>query len=244
VSADGKRAHDLLSDQNAYLVGMLKRAGVEHEAQQVSARIQSAQTAEIHHRMKNMLTMVAAIVRQTMRGAATLAEAETAISVRLLAMSRAHDILLKVNTGAASLRGIVDGAMEQHISTAANVSLAGEEIALTPTAVLPLALILNELSTNAAKYGALSTSTGQVSLRWASDTATDSFFLWWEEKGGPPVCAPQDRGFGSRLLECAIPGQLGGEGHLSFPAAGVRYALRAKMAKIAYREPILAAAAE
>lgn len=241
MSAEAKGAHDQLFNRNAYLVAMLKQAGIKHEAQEVSARMQVALTAEIHHRMKNMLTMVAAIVRQTMRGAASLEEAERAISVRLLAMSRAHDILLKVDTGPASLSAVVEGAMEQHIATAAHLSIAGEEIAVAPAAVLPLTLILNELSTNAAKYGALSTSTGRVSLRWGCDTATDSFFLWWEESGGPPVCAPRDRGFGSRLLECAIPGQLGGEGHLSFPAAGVRYALRASMAKIAYREPVLAA---
>jgi two-component sensor histidine kinase len=244
VSAERESAHDVLSEHNAYLAALLKQAGVEHEAQQVSARIQASLTAEIHHRMKNMLTMVAAIVRQSMRGATTLAEAETSVSVRLQAMSRAHDILLKVNTGAACLSSIVGGAMEQHIATASHVSVAGEEIAVTPAAVVPLALILNELSTNAAKYGALSISAGRVSLRWAIDAATDSFFLWWEEKDGPPVCAPRDRGFGSRLLECAIPGQLGGEGHLSFPTSGVRYTLRAEMAKIAYREPLLAAAAE
>jgi two-component sensor histidine kinase len=243
MSAKGIGAHNFLLNQNANLVAMLKQAGIEHEAQMVSARMQVALTAEIHHRMKNMLTMVVAIVRQTMRGAASLDEAEKAISVRLLAMSRAHDILLKINTGAASLSAIVEGAMEQHIATVAHVCVKGEEFAVAPTAVLPLALILNELSTNAAKYGALSTSAGRVSLRWECDAATDSFFLWWEESGGPPVCAPQDRGFGSRLLECAIPGQLDGEGHLSFGTAGVRYALRAAMAKIAYRGPIPAAAA-
>ncbi|HJR57204.1 MAG TPA: sensor histidine kinase [Rhizomicrobium sp.] len=232
-----------LSNQNATLVEMLKQAGVEHEAQIVSARIQGALTAEIHHRMKNMLTMVAAIVRQTMRGAASLAEAEKSISVRLLAMSRAHDVLLKLDTRSASLTGIVGGAMEQHVATAAHVSITGEEMDVNPAAVLPLALILNELSTNATKYGALSSEAGRVSLRWTCDCETDSFFLWWEEKGGPPVAAPRDRGFGSRLLECAIPGQLGGEGHLSFPLTGVRYALRAKMAKIAWRESALEAMA-
>ena len=117
-----------LSDQNAHLVKMLKQAGVEHDAQLVSARIQGVLTAEIHHRMKNMLTMVVAIVRQTMRGAASLVDAEKSISVRLLAMSRAHDMLLKLDTSSASLVGIVTGAMEQHVTTASRVSVLGEEI--------------------------------------------------------------------------------------------------------------------
>lgn len=146
------------------------------------------------------------------------------------------------DTRSASLAGIVDGAMEQHVAVASHVSIMGEEMDVNPSAVLPLALILNELSTNATKYGALSTDAGRVSLRWACASEAKSFFLWWEESGGPPVVTPGQRGFGSRLLECAIPAQLGGEGHLSFPLTGVRYALRASLTKIAWRKPALEAA--
>jgi two-component sensor histidine kinase len=84
-----------LSVRNARLVAMLKQAGLEREAEKLSAAIQGALTEEIHHRTKNLLTAVTAIVRQTLRSAATLADAEKSISARLLAMSKAHDALLR-----------------------------------------------------------------------------------------------------------------------------------------------------
>ena len=84
-----------LTARNTYLTEMLKQAGLDAQARDVAERIQTVLTDEIHHRMKNMLTMVTAIVRQSMRASASLVEAEAAISLRLLAMARAHDLLLK-----------------------------------------------------------------------------------------------------------------------------------------------------
>ena len=112
-----------LTAQNAYLTEMLKQAGLDAEARDVAERIQTVLTDEIHHRMKNMLTMVTAIVRQSMRTATNLADAEAAISVRLLAMARAHDLLLKADWKSASLFAVVQGAVLQH-DTAASPSLA------------------------------------------------------------------------------------------------------------------------
>jgi two-component sensor histidine kinase len=136
---------------------------------------------------------------------------------------------------------MIGEAMEQHVANPSQVNIAGEEMALLPSAVLPLSLVLNELSTNATKYGAFSVAAGRVSLRWAYDREADYFFLWWEEMEGPPVTEPNARGFGSRLLERAIPRQLGGEGRLSFAATGVCYELKVAMANIAYRGPSEAA---
>src|SRR5258708_5543415 len=103
-----------LTVQNAYLTKMLVQAGLDAEAQVVAARIQSVLTNEIHHRMKNMLTMVTAIVRQSMRSAINIPDAEAAISARLVAMARAHDLLLKAELQSASLLGVIVGAIEQH----------------------------------------------------------------------------------------------------------------------------------
>src|ERR1700710_1300852 len=96
--------------QHAYLTEMLKQAGLDAQAQAVAQRIQVVLTDEIHHRMKNMLTMVTAIVRQSMRSAGSLVEAESAISTRLIAMARAHDMLLKADLKSAGLRAVVQGA--------------------------------------------------------------------------------------------------------------------------------------
>ena len=211
--------------QNAYLTEMLKQAGLDAEARDVAQRIQAVLTDEIHHRMKNMLTMVTAIVRQSMRSATSLVEAESAISTRLIAMARAHDMLLKADLKSAGLAGVVAGAVAQHNSADGNIVITGEVMQVTPSAILPLTLILNELCTNATKYGALSLPGGTVALRWTLDAVRGVFFLTWVEQGGPLVRPPGARSFGSRLLEDAIPRQLGGFGQLSFPVSGVCFSL-------------------
>lgn len=218
--------------QNAYLTDMLRQAGLNAEAKEVEQRIQSVLTDEIHHRMKNMLTMVTAIVRQSMRSATNLVEAESAISARLIAMGRAHDLLLKTDLKSAGLRGIIAAAVAQHNSTSGSIHVTGEEIEVTPAAILPLTLILNELCTNAIKHGALSVPDGRVTLRWGLDATQAALVLRWVEKNGPLVRPPANRSFGSRLLEEAIPRQLGGFGELSFPLTGAAFCLTVPLHKL------------
>ncbi len=202
---------------------MLVQAGLDAEAQVVAARIQSVLTDEIHHRMKNMLTMVTAIVRQSMRSATSLADAEAAISTRLIAMAKAHDLLLKAELKSARLGTVIHGAIEQHDTAQGRISVQGSDVDIVPSAILPLTLILNELCTNATKYGALSRAGGSVALTWALQTG--QLTLRWIEQGGPAVAPPGARSFGTRLIEDALPRQLGGRGHLAFPVSGVEFEL-------------------
>ena len=218
--------------QNAYLTEMLRQAGLDAEARDVAERIQAVLADEIHHRMKNMLTMVTAIVRQSMRSAKSLAEAEGAISTRLIAMARAHDLLFKADLKSAALSVVIDGAVAQHNSAVGCIAVSGTEMQVMPSAILPLTLIINELCTNATKYGALSQTGGEVSLSWAQDRARGSFIMTWKEKNGPIVRVPNARNFGSRLLEEAIPRQLGGFGQLSFPMAGAEFFLTLPLGKM------------
>ncbi len=219
-----------LTAQNAYLTEMLKQAGLDAEARDVAERIQTVLTDEIHHRMKNMLTMVTAIVRQSMRAADSLGEAEAAISVRLLAMARAHDLLLKADWKSAGLLAVVKGAIEQHDTAATRIVVKGEPLQITSAAILPLTLILNELCTNATKYGALSRDAGDVEIGWT--TADAALVLRWVEKGGPMVVARERKSFGSKLIEEALPRQLGGTGHLDFLADGVVFTLTLPLARL------------
>jgi two-component sensor histidine kinase len=218
--------------RNAYLTEMLKQAGLDAEARDVAERIQSVLTDEIHHRMKNMLTMVTAIVRQSMRSATNLVDAESAISARLIAMARAHDLLLRAELKSARLSAVIQGAVEQHNTAAGCIDIAGDDIEIVPSAILPVALILNELCTNAAKYGALSIDGGRVALSWTRDASSGALILRWLERGGPLVGAPGRKSFGSRLLEQAIPRQLGGFGRLSFPVSGLEYVLTIPLEKL------------
>ena len=212
-----------LTARNTYLTEMLKQAGLDAQARDVAERIQTVLTDEIHHRMKNMLTMVTAIVRQSMRASASLVEAEAAISLRLLAMARAHDLLLKADWKAAGLREVISGAVAQHDTTIGRITLAGDDLQIISAAILPLTLALNELCTNAIKYGALSKDGGRVDIRWSVDA--DDFNLRWVESGGPPVTAPLRSSFGSRLIEQALPRQMGGTGHMAFAPTGVEFEL-------------------
>jgi two-component sensor histidine kinase len=223
-----------LTARNAYLTEMLKQAGLDAEARDVAERIQTVLTDEIHHRMKNMLTMVTAIVRQTMRAADSLAAAEAAIGVRLLAMAKAHDLLLKADWKSASLLNIVSGAVAQHDTAEGRILVGGTDIQVTSAAILPLTLVLNELCTNAIKYGALSQQAGRVAIGWSADAANVT--LRWAESGGPAVVPRERRSFGTRLIEDALPRQLGGTGHLTFAPGGVTFELVIPLARL---KPVL-----
>lgn len=216
--------------QNAYLTEMLKQAGLDAEARDVAQRIQSVLTDEIHHRMKNMLTMVTAIVRQSLRSADSLAVAEAAIGARLVAMAKAHDVLLKADWQAADLATVIRAAVEQHCNPAGRIAAQGEALQIVSAAILPLSLLFNELCTNATKYGALSKDDGAVTISWTTDAT--NLVLCWVEKGGPPVVPPHLKSFGVRLIESGIPRQIGGTGLLSFPPPGAVFELTVPLARL------------
>jgi two-component sensor histidine kinase len=222
-----------LTAQNAYLTEMLRQAGLDAEAQAVAARIQAVLTDEIHHRMKNMLTMVTAVVRQSMRSAANLADAEAAIGARLIAMAKAHDLLLKEDWHSAGLSSIIRGAIDQHNTAAGRIILKGAEVIVVSSSILPFSLLLNELCTNATKYGALSKEGGTVTISWEKDAEGKNLLIKWLEMGGPPVGEPGKRSFGTRLIEGGIPRQFGGAGRLLFPVSGVEFELSVPLDRIA-----------
>lgn len=215
--------NDALKAQNVYLSTLLEKAGVDAARRDIAERIQSVLTEELHHRMKNMLAVVTSIVRQSVRSATSLEEAEKAIAARLIAMGKAHDLLLKVNWKIAKLTDVVQSALDQHHAEAGRIDVSGPEIEIGSAAILPLTLVLNELCTNATKYGALSNEKGRVSLDWIRDPQEKKISFRWIEKGGPVVSPPRARGFGSRLIEEALPRQLGGTGKLGFPPTGVEF---------------------
>jgi two-component sensor histidine kinase len=212
-----------LTARNAYLTEMLRQAGLDAEARDVAERIQRVLTDELHHRMKNMLAMVAAIVRQTMRTAGSLEAAEAAIGVRLVAMAKAHDLLLKSDWKSTGLHTVLKSAVEQHDSVAGRIAVTGGDMQIVSSAILPLTLALNELCTNAAKYGALSIDAGRVDVTCRVEERMVT--ILWEESGGPPVHPPERKSLGSILIESALPRQLGGTGLLLFAPSGLSFTL-------------------
>jgi two-component sensor histidine kinase len=214
-----------LSARVESLQQLLEQAGLDAKAQVVAAQIQDVLMTEIHHRMKNMLAMVTAIVRQSLRSTVNIADAEAAICARLMAMAKAHDFLLAAGEKSASLTGVVRAAIEQHDTSLSRIIVRGDDIDIIPSSILPLSLALNELCTNATKYGALSIEAGSVTVGWVLDEADKSVRFKWIESGGPAVHAPRTKSLGTRLIEEALPRQLGGQARLVFHGTGVEFQL-------------------
>jgi two-component sensor histidine kinase len=180
---------------------------------------------ELNHRVKNSLATVQSIADQTLRGAADLQTARDAIDQRICSLARAHDLLTARNWAGADLREVVERVLEPY--AAERFHIQGEAIELSPQQALTLSMALHELATNAAKYGALSTSAGTVELSWRVESG--EFQLSWREHGGPPVAAPTRRGFGSRLLQRALMRELGGATTVIYAPEGVIFEVAAPL---------------
>ncbi|MBE7244790.1 MAG: PAS domain-containing protein [Actinomycetospora chiangmaiensis] len=178
---------------------------------------------ELAHRMKNTMAMVQAVATQTLRNAASLEAAGEALAARLLALAQAHDVLLEGSFARASLTALVAGAVSLHgDGVAGRFQVSGPELTLGPRHGMNLALMLHELGTNAAKYGALSVATGHVDIRWDVVEAEGGPVLRfrWAETGGPPVNPPTRTGFGTRLIARSLAHCFGGKAHLTYPPDG------------------------
>jgi len=216
IHKDGSEVHVSLRvspiyDENGYVVGASKIARDISERKEAE-RLQNLLIGELTHRVKNVLATVNAVVRQTLGPAAPNSQ-ESVLQARLEALSKAYDLLTISNWESASLHDIVRKAMSPYPQD--SVQVEGDEVFVNARAVLPLSLVLHELGTNAAKYGALSTDRGQVALRWSiassSDPAGAVLNLRWEERGGPSVTVPSRQGFGSRLIKAVTTSELGGD---------------------------------
>lgn len=196
---------------------------------------------ELNHRVKNTLATVQSLAIQTLRNAATLAEARDTFEARLMALAKAHDVLTREHWEAADLEKLVADAMAPHAGDIREprFRIAGPSVRLRPKAALALSMALHELATNAAKYGALSNSTGGVEISWRVVPGDPTRFqLRWAEVGGPPVEAPRRRGFGSRLIEQGLSQDLGGEVRLDFAGPGVVCMIEALLDEVAAGEGI------
>jgi PAS domain S-box-containing protein len=176
---------------------------------------------ELKHRVKNMLATALAIARQTARHHHADPDALVeAFSGRLHAMARAHDLITVQNTGEVCLRDLVIAQVCPYASGEGQVDWDGPHMQILPDVASALGLVLHELATNAAKYGALSLPDGGVSIRWTAEEG--HVRIRWTEHGGPPVSPPARRGFGTTLIESSLSHALGGEIALTYDPAGLR----------------------
>lgn len=215
----------LLEQANIDARALLAQVGIDAREREAAEKLQKLILEELHHRIKNTLATVSAIASQSLRNATSIAHGQEAIESRLLALGRAHDLLLQARWSSASLATIVRGATEPYDSKGSGrFSLDGPPIEITSAAVLALAMTLNELCTNTTKFGALSVPAGRVGIAWSVDEATQRLRLTWTETNGPPVHPPTRRSFGTRLME-TLGKQLKGEVTLAYEGSGFVYTL-------------------
>ncbi len=209
-----------LDTENANLRRLLAEAGIDAAEKKVMEGLQRLLLEELHHRIKNLIATVMAIVSQSLRNVDSVEHGREAIEHRLLALGRVHDLLLKTEWTSATLASIVRTAIDP-FDKGSCFSVEIPDIDVSASAVLPLAMILNELCTNAVKYGALSNANGHVAISAAIDASNERFGFTWVEMGGPSVQKPIRQSFGTRLIEQGFVGELRGDAHLSFEPSGV-----------------------
>jgi two-component sensor histidine kinase len=181
---------------------------------------------ELNHRVKNTLAILQAIAVQTFRSA-TRSEREK-FEGRLGALAEAHNLLSSEKWQGSELKDVLERVLQPYVINAPErVKMFGARVPLSPRLAVVLSMIVHEIATNAAKYGALSNDFGTVGIDWEvlPGTAGDILRLIWTESGGPPVTAPVHRGFGSRLIERSARDQLGGEATVDFLPRGVVYTI-------------------
>ncbi len=198
------------------------RASLQWFAEQNSIR--NSLTRELNHRVKNTLANVLSIVALTRRRAASLDSFADSLDGRIRALSATHDLLTQSEWGSTAIRAVIEAELAPYSGTSDTmVELDGPDVELAPNDALSLGLALHELSTNAAKYGALSQPGGTVSIVWEK-VDDETALLRWTERGGPPVAAKADRvrGFGTDLIEKIVAHELARPVQLEFDPAGVR----------------------
>lgn len=225
LEAENAGLRDLLTQAGIDAARLLAQAGIDACESQAATRLQRLLLEELHHRVKNTLATVIAITSQSLRNAENLAEGRRAVESRLFALGRVHDLLLEAHLTSAKLADIIRAAIEPfETHEVRRITVHHIHIEIGPEAVLPLAMSLNELCTNAVKYGALSNATGSVAIASAIDKNARRYILTWTEKGGPPVQKPTRNGFGSRLIN-RLAAQLRGNVQLQYEPTGLVYRL-------------------
>jgi light-regulated signal transduction histidine kinase (bacteriophytochrome) len=182
---------------------------------------QELMIAELNHRVRNILGLVRGLLTQSKETATSVEEFASVLGGRVQALARAHDQITSLNWAPVALKSLVESEAGAYLgSRAGRIRMGGPDVALDPKAFATLALVVHEMMTNSAKYGALADSTGQVEIAWKLDH-NSSLVIDWKESGGPPVQPPSRRGFGTTIIERSVPFDLKGDAELRFDLLGV-----------------------
>ena len=183
-------------------------------------RQQELLIAELNHRVRNILNLIRGLINQSRHEAINVDEFARLIGGRINALASAHDNITRENWSPASVTELIETEAEAYVSGKLDrISIVGDEALVSPEAYTVLALVIHEMMTNSAKYGSLCDKSGRLAVEIACDES--GMTICWKETGGPPVRAPERRGFGSTIIEKSIPFELNGRAELDFKLSGV-----------------------
>lgn len=195
---------------------------------------QTLLTRELHHRVKNTLATVQAVAASTARSATRLDQFQHAFSGRIASLARTHAILTEDERQAASLLDLLRMELARFAETSSRrVSLHGPPVMLPSEVAIPLGMAIHELTSNSVKHGSLSAEHGSVSVGWGVDneSAPATLHLEWVERGGPPVEAPSRQGYGARVLERVLGGQVGATVAADYDPKGLEVTIEIPLAR-------------
>ena len=180
--------------------------------------------AELDHRVKNVLATVSTVAARTMDSSSSMNHFVVSLDGRIRSMARTHELLSAAQWRGISVLELVRRELAPY-ATRGNTDIDGPAVMLKAEAGQAMGMVLHELATNAAKYGALSVQNGRVSIRWEqrlNGHPRPNLVLDWREVGGPSVVAPTNSGFGTSTIRDLIPYEFGGTVDLAFAPSGVR----------------------
>ncbi|WP_106796588.1 HWE histidine kinase domain-containing protein [Rhizobium sp. H4] len=191
-------------------------------ARQMANERQELLIAELNHRVRNILSLITGIIRQSQTTSVSLSDYIRQIEGRVQSLARAHDQITRDHWAPASLRQLLLAETAAYLGKyAQRIQMRGEDVLLEPQAFSTAALVFHELMTNSAKYGSLSgTGSGIVELGWSRDDE-GNLRIGWREKDGPPVTEPTHHGFGSTIIRRSIPYDLGGKAEVRYNRNGL-----------------------
>src|SRR4051794_35901866 len=233
LAAENESLRLLLEQAGIDAKTLLVQAGIDAKEREAADKLQKLILGELHHRVKNTLTTVSAIAAQSFRAATSVEHGQKAMEGRLIALGRAHDLLMQVSWANASLTHTLSGATDPYDSNGGRrFHFNGPDIRITSAAVIALAMTFNELCTNTTKFGALSNPAGRVEVAWTIDAPKQRLRLVWTERGGPAVEPPTRRSFGTRMME-SLGQQLTGRVQLAYEPGGFVYSLDVPLGSVA-----------
>jgi two-component sensor histidine kinase len=220
---------------------LYQAAQYEIEERKQSQAQQSLLIRELHHRVKNTLATVQAVVGATARSTTNIDDFYEAFVGRIISLANTHSLLTEAVWQTASLTEILDKELSPYYDdTGVRISIEGPLVELPSEAAVPIGMAIHELTTNAVKYGALSVASGQVAVWWTSEPEDESIRLklTWTERNGPPVSPPTRQGFGSRLLHRVLSTQLNAHVTMDFDKEGLRVSLDLVLKQGGFLNPI------